>query len=71
MIEFVGLPPNLENHYHIRGCHGSHAFSRSPYRISFKANFVSHSEGPIEQFDMNLKSLVVQDRSTLTPPLGL
>ena len=53
MIEFVGLPPNLENH--IRGCHGNHAFSRSPYQISFEENFVSHSEGPTEQFDMNLK----------------
>ena len=31
MIEFVGLPPNLENH--IRGCHGNHAFSRSPYHF--------------------------------------
>ena len=44
MIEFVGLPPNLENH--IRGCHGNHTFSRSPYQISFEENFVSHSEGP-------------------------
>ena len=55
MIEFVGLPPNLENH--IRGCHGNHAFSRSPYQISFGENFVSHSEGPTEQFGMNLKGL--------------
>ena len=54
MIEFVGLPPNLENH--IRGCNGNHAFSRSPYQISFEENFVSHSEGPTEQFGMNLKS---------------
>ena len=53
MIEFVGLPPNLENH--IRGCHGNHAFSRSPYQISFEENFVSHSEGPTEKFGMNLK----------------
>ena len=53
MIEFEGLPPNLENH--IRGCHGNHAFSRSPYQISFKENFVSHFEGPPEQFGMNLK----------------
>ena len=53
MIEFVGLPPNLENH--IRGCHGNHAFSRSPYQNSFEENFVSHSEGPTEQFGMNLK----------------
>ena len=53
MIEFVGLPPNLENH--IRVCHGNHAFSRSPYHISFEENFVSHSEGPTEPFGMNLK----------------
>ena len=53
MIEFVGLPPNLENH--IRGCHGNHAFSRSQYLISFEENFVSHYEGPTEQFGMNLK----------------
>ena len=53
MIEFVGLPPNLKNH--IRGCHGNHAFSRNLYQISFEENFVSHSEGPTEQFDMNLK----------------
>ena len=51
MIEFVGLPPNLENH--IRGCHGNHAFSRSPYQISSEENFVSHFEGPTEQFGMN------------------
>ena len=53
MIEFVGLPPNLENH--IRGCHGNDAFSRSPYQISFEENFVSHSEGPTELLGMNLK----------------
>ena len=53
MIDFVGLPPNLENH--IRGCHGNHAFSRSPYQISFEENFISHSEGTTEQFGMNLK----------------
>ena len=53
MIEFVGLPHNLENH--IRGCHGKHAFSLSPYHISFRENFVSHSEGPTEPFGMNLK----------------
>ena len=53
MIEFVGLPPNLENH--IRGCHGNHAFLRSLYQPSFEENFVSHSEGPTEQFGMNLK----------------
>ena len=53
MIEFVGLPPNLENY--IRGCHGNHAFSRSPYQISFEENLVSHSGGPTEQFGMNLK----------------
>ena len=53
MIKFVGLPPNLENH--IRGYHGNHAFSRSPYQISFEENFVSHSEGSTEQFGMNLK----------------
>ena len=51
MIEFVGLPPNLENH--IRGCHGNHAFSRSSCQFSFDKNFVSHSEGPTEQFGMN------------------
>ena len=53
MIEFVGLPPNLKNH--ISGCHGNHAFSRSPYQISCEENFISHSEGPTEQFGMNLK----------------
>ena len=53
MIELVGLPPKLENH--IRGCHGNHAFSRSPYQTSFEENFVFHSEGPAEQFGMNLK----------------
>ena len=53
MIEFVGLPPNLENH--IRGCHGNHAFSRSPYQIYFEGYFVLHFEGPTEQFGMNLK----------------
>ena len=52
MIEFVGLPPNLENH--IRGCHGNHAFSRSPYQVSFKENFVTHYVDPTEQFGMNL-----------------
>ena len=51
MIEFVGLLPNLENH--ISGCHGNNAFSHSPYQISFEENFVSHSEGPTEQFGMN------------------
>ena len=45
--------PNLENN--IRCCHGYHTFSLSPYQISFKENFVSHSEGPTEQFGMNLK----------------
>ena len=53
MIEFVGIPPNLENH--IRGCHGNDAFSRSPYEISIEENFLSHSEGPTEQFGINLK----------------
>ena len=53
MIEFVGLSPNLE--IHIRGCHGYHAFSRRPYQVYFEENFVSHSEGPTEQFGMNLK----------------
>ena len=53
MIEFVGLPPNLENH--IRSCHGNNAFSRNPYQISFEENFVLHSEGPTEQFGTNLK----------------
>ena len=52
MIEFAGLPSNLKNH--IRGCHGNHEFSCSPYQISFEENFVSHSEGPTEQFGMNL-----------------
>ena len=42
MIEFVGLPPNLENHK--SGCHGNHAFLRSPYLISCEENFISHSE---------------------------
>ena len=53
MIEFVSLPPNRENH--IRGCHGNHAFSGSPYQISFEENFILHSEGPTKQFGMNLK----------------
>ena len=53
MIEFVGLHTNLE--IHIRGYHGNHAFSLSSYRISFEENFVSHSEGPTEQFVMKLK----------------
>ena len=65
MIEFVGQPPNLENH--ISGRHGNHAFSRSPYLISCEENFISHSEGPTEQFGMNLKGLGVQDRSYLNP----
>ena len=52
MIEFVGLTPILENH--IKGCHGNHAFSQSPYQFS-KENFVSHLEGPIEKIGMNLK----------------
>ena len=42
MIEFVGLPPNLENH--ISGCHGNHAFLCSPYLISCEENFISHSD---------------------------
>ena len=62
MIEFVGLPPNLENH--ISSCHGNHAFLRSPYLISCEENFVSHSDCPTEQFGMNLG---VQDRSYLNP----
>ena len=53
MIEFVDILPNLENH--IRGCLGNHAFSRRQYQISFEENFVLHSEGPTEQFGMNLK----------------
>ena len=53
MIEFVGLPPKGENH--IRGCHGNHAISCSPYQISFEENFVSHFDGPTELFGMNLK----------------
>ena len=53
MIEFVGLSPILEDH--IRGCHGNHAFSHSPCKISFEENFASHSEGPNEQFGTHLK----------------
>ena len=53
MIEFVGLPPNLENH--ISGCHENHAFLRIPYLISCEENFISHSDCPTEQFGMNLK----------------
>ena len=53
MIEFVDLPPNLENH--ISRCHGNHAFSHSPYLISCEENFIIHFEGPTEQFGMNLK----------------
>ena len=70
MIEFLGLPPNLENH--IIGCHENHAFSRSPYIISREENFISHSEGPTEQFGMNLKGpYECRIDLTLTPPLGL
>ena len=65
MIEFVDLTPNPENH--ISGCHGNLAFSRSPYLISCEENFISHSEGLTEQFGMNLKALVVQDRSYFNP----
>ena len=53
MVEFVGLPPNLQNR--IRGFHANHAFSRSPYQISFEENLVSYSESPTELFGMNLK----------------
>ena len=53
MIEFVSLPPNLEND--LKGCHGNHAFLRSPYQISFEENFVLHSKGPTKQLGMNLK----------------
>ena len=53
MIEFVGLLPNRKNH--ISACHGNHAFSLSPYLISCEENFISHFEGPTEQFGMNLK----------------
>ena len=53
MIEFVGLPPNPENH--ISGCHRNHAFSLSPYIISCEENFFSYFEGPNEQFGMYLK----------------
>ena len=52
MIEFVGLPPNLENHF--CGFNGNHAFLCSPYQISFEENFVSHPGGPTVQFGMNL-----------------
>ena len=55
MIEFVGLPPNLENHMRLPLNHGNHAFSRSPYQISFEENFVSHSEGLTEQFTHEFK----------------
>ena len=53
MKEFVSLSPNLKNH--IRGCHGNHAFSGSLYHISFEENFISHSEGPTEQFGLTLR----------------
>ena len=33
---------------------GNHAFSHSSYQILFYENFVSHLEGPTEQFGMNL-----------------
>ena len=70
MIEFVGLPPNLKNH--ISGCHGNHAFLRSPYLISSEENFISHSDCPTEQFGMNFKRpLECRIDRTLTPPLGL
>ena len=47
IIEFVGQPPFLENH--IRDCHFHNAHTKN----SFKENFVSHSQGPHKQFDMN------------------
>ena len=53
MIEFVGLPPNLENH--ISGCNGNHAFLRSTYLISCEENFIHILRDPTEQFGMNLK----------------
>ena len=69
MIEFVGLPPNLKNH--IKGCHGNHIFSRSPYQISLEENFVLQSEGPTEQFGMNFKGpWECRIDRTLTPFLG-
>ena len=46
MIEFVGLPYEVAMetmHFHVA------------HTISFQENFVSHSEGPTEQFGMNLK----------------
>ena len=55
MIEFVGLPPPPQSRETYKRFHGNHAFSRSPYQISFEENFVSHSEGPTKQFGTNLK----------------
>ena len=34
MIDFVGLPPILDNY--IMGCHGNHAFPYSPYQFIFR-----------------------------------
>ena len=60
-----GPTANLENH--IRGYHGNHAFSHNQYKFSFEKNLVSHFEGPIEQFGINLKGHGrVQDRSYLS-----
>ena len=51
MIEFVGLSPNLENH--VRGCMETMRFHVAHTKCFLKENFVSHSEGPIQQFGMN------------------
>ena len=65
MIEFVGLPPVLENH--TRGCHRNHAISHNPYqnvlkRASFCIQRVSLNDSACTE-----KALGVQDRSYLNP----
>ena len=39
----------------MHGFHGNRLYDSSPYLISCEENFISHSEGPTEQFGMNLK----------------
>ena len=53
MIEFVGLPPQSRESY--KRLPWKPCISHSLYQISFEENFVSNSEGPTEQFGMNLK----------------
>ena len=48
MIEFVGLPPILENHKN--GCHGNHAFSHSPYQNVLKRTSFRIQTVPLNNF---------------------